>query len=93
MSHIGELCWETVAGLLGTLKLQMAWKPQSVIWSEPDTPIDLSAAFSVLQAHYKYHDENYDEAGKLPLMSVMLSATLSDVSQSQEQGLLWLSPV
>lgn len=87
MSHFGvlkcrippsssELCWGTVAGLLGLSVRQMSWNPPSVSWSEPRTPLVSSGCFSTLQAHYKFHDEHYDEAGKLPLASILLSGAL-----------------
>ena len=77
------LNWETIAGLLGLSIAQTKWKPPHQ--GLPPTvaaPVHV-AAFEQMAVYWSFVDEMYDEAGKLPLISILLANSLHLYRQRQ----------
>ena len=70
-----KLSWETVQGLLGIVIPQTKWRPTQRCITSPGNSHNL-ASFQQMQLYWNYVGEMYDEAGKLPLMSMLLVDTL-----------------
>lgn len=68
------MSWEIVAGLLGLVVTQTKWKP--AITTPPPTGRHNIQSFPLFELHSRFVDENYDEAGKLPLLSILLVEAL-----------------
>ena len=68
-----------VAGLLGLTITQTKWKPCRK--GRPPVAVPrqfVVPSFTMLQLHSKYVDETYDEAAKLPLLSMLLVDALEN---------------
>ena len=78
-----SLNWTTVAGLLGLSITQTNWKPaQQGLPPSATAPLRVDA-FKQMSIYWAFVDEMYDEAGKLPLVSLLLANAL-DMYRNRE---------
>ena len=66
-----ELTWDTIAGLMGLKIAQNNWKPNSKVTTARSEVIQFPS-LDGFKLHAMYVEEMYDEAGKLPLLSMLL---------------------
>ena len=73
------LSWAVVGGLLCTKTHQSNWKPpeKQVQTSNARLIPEQQECYAVINKHTEFHDEMYDEAGKLPVLSNLLVTALS----------------
>lgn len=70
-----KLGWDTIMGLLGMTTFQSKWKPTQT--SKPaGAGCGRLATFDPFKQYWEFVDEMYDEAGKLPLLAMLLSGAL-----------------
>ena len=70
-----KLSWDTVKGLLGLAVFQSAWKPPPKRRQPVTAPRNIPS-FAHLRTQWKYLDEMYDKAGKLPILTTLLGDAL-----------------
>lgn len=81
------LSWAVVSELLCTKTHQSNWKPPEKQVQTSKIP-EQQECYAVINKHTEFHDEMYDEAGKLPVLSTLLVTALSLFSGGKQMRVI-----